>query len=205
MICVFSTDKATVFDDVLPIDDFAQVWSSVQKEEFSIDRTVAEHSLYWRHGDVLAASSAPCDYSQTGNGYRDTFKSVCFDVADQLGLTYSGFLSSVQLYGRGTKLSWHRDHGGVGTFAYYVHPEWKPTWGGELYVPEQVVRTETNKDRKLAYGTEMWDDLAAGWGLWIAPKPNRLVYTSPDVLHQVNRVDPDAGDNLRVALIGRLR
>ena len=205
MICVFSTDKVTVFDDVLPAEGFAQVWASVQKEEFSIDRTVAEHSLYWRHGDVLAASSAPCDYSQPNNGYRDTFKDACLKIANQLGVAYSSFLSSVQLYGRGTKLSWHRDSGGAGTFAYYVHPEWKPTWGGELYVPEQDVRPESNKDRKLTYGKEMWDDLSTGWGLWIAPKPNRLVYTAPDVLHQVNRVDPDAGDNLRVAVIGRLR
>lgn len=48
------------------------------------------------------------------------------------------------------------------------------------------------------------EHLKQGMGVYIAPKPNRCVMTGPGVWHGVNRIDPDAGDNVRVSVVAFL-
>ena len=43
-----------------------------------------------------------------------------------------------------------------------------------------------------------------GVGAYVSPRPNRCVLTAPGVFHSVNRVSPDAGDALRLAVVGFL-
>jgi hypothetical protein len=41
-----------------------------------------------------------------------------------------------------------------------------------------------------------------GRGIFVSPKPNRLVLINKNVIHGVTRVDSDAGENVRVSLTG---
>ena len=41
-----------------------------------------------------------------------------------------------------------------------------------------------------------------GLGIFVSPKPNRLVLINKNVIHGITRVDPDAGQNSRVTLTG---
>jgi hypothetical protein len=41
-----------------------------------------------------------------------------------------------------------------------------------------------------------------GMGIFVSPKPNRLVLINKKVIHGVTRVDLDAGQNSRVTLTG---
>jgi hypothetical protein len=41
-------------------------------------------------------------------------------------------------------------------------------------------------------------------GIFISPKPNRLVLINKGVLHGITRVDADAGENVRVTLTGMI-
>jgi len=41
-----------------------------------------------------------------------------------------------------------------------------------------------------------------GLGTFVSPKPNRLVLINGGTVHGITRVDPDAGQNMRVTLTG---
>ena len=41
-----------------------------------------------------------------------------------------------------------------------------------------------------------------GMGTFVSPKPNRLVLINSSTVHGITRVDPDAGQNIRLTLTG---
>ena len=43
-----------------------------------------------------------------------------------------------------------------------------------------------------------------GRGFFVSPKPNRLVIINKNIVHGINRVDADAGDNIRLSLGGAI-
>ena len=100
---------------------------------------------------------------------------------------------------RGSKLISHSDSPQyVGAGVYYCHSEWRSSWGGELFFPdisatEEDVYNKTNIsiDQKL-------QTLATG--RYVSPKPNRMVLINSGVLHSTNRIDPDAGNNIRTSV-----
>jgi len=44
--------------------------------------------------------------------------------------------------------------------------------------------------------------LNPGFGIYIAPLPNRIVFVNKRVVHKVERIDRSAGDNYRLSLTG---
>lgn len=129
------------------------------------------------------------------------FQQVALKLKGPLQLPDCGSLRiHLQASGMGVKLRWHTDNGGCGTLNWYCHPRWEEHWGGEV-----VIAGEPKGEIPRASLTE--DGLPcpkAGLALSITPKPNRCILVAPGVLHQVNRIDPDAGNALRLSMVGIL-
>ena len=104
------------------------------------------------------------------------------------------------IYPQGTALSWHTDSqkgGKTGAYTFYIHPRWKSNWGGELLVSEsdmsEAVQPRFDRDR---------DDGLEKDGIFITPKPNRLVIIKGGTLHKIARVELAAGNNVRASVSG---
>lgn len=166
----------------------------------------------WRLTDSYCFGSDSFLYSKMPfNNVMDAFIKAVLEFSgkypDLIPSSWKDVSIKSYLYPRGTKLSWHNDSGDYcGAFTYYVHPKWGSTWGGELVIAEappfeqvfdaNVMPPHLNHD---------WEDhylSIYGMGQWICPKPNRLVLLAPGTFHAINRVDDDAGDNVRCSLQG---
>lgn len=121
---------------------------------------------------------------------------------------WSYFFGRPYVYHAGTGLGWHTDgkYGAPGAFVYYAHPEWRPEWGGELLVSSPETKP---KDHESETMTSNWGNpshnaliMEHSIGHYVLPKPNRLVMMSGGFYHAIKKVDPSAGDNLRMTVQG---
>jgi Rps23 Pro-64 3,4-dihydroxylase Tpa1-like proline 4-hydroxylase len=72
---------------------------------------------------------------------------------------------------------------------------WNAEWGGELLISrERGMQTALPFDNTAVSEQVM----SQGLGTWIAPKPNRLVFTMNDVLHKVAKTTVQAGARLTI-------
>lgn len=106
------------------------------------------------------------------------------------------------VYPAGTQLSMHYDGDAVaGAFTFYVHETWQIRWGGWLVVmhadADERFDLATSEDQALAAGSGDYS-----YGQVIIPIPNRAVILGPNAKHLISRVDPLAGDRLRMSLNG---
>ncbi len=127
----------------------------------------------------------------------------------------------LHVYMSGAELSWHRDGAlGGGAYSFYVHNEWKHTWGGNLMVADSETKVQYHgpldgtsledmigrdygfRSRTWDLSTESKDTLTPGHGRYFAPVPNRLMITTGETTHKVERVDLSAGENSRRSLTG---
>lgn len=127
----------------------------------------------------------------------------------------------LHVYMSGAELSWHRDGAlGGGAYSFYVHNEWKHTWGGNLMVADSDTKVQYHgplegtsledmigrdygfRARTWDLSTESKDTLTPGHGRYFAPVPNRLMITTGETTHKVERVDLSAGENSRRSLTG---
>jgi SM-20-related protein len=72
----------------------------------------------------------------------------------------------------------------------YLHEEWEPDWGGELIIYKA--------DRQIAAGPKLRISHC------IAPEPGSLVLFTVPRFHRVRRVDPVAGEHVRLSIAGWL-
>lgn len=127
----------------------------------------------------------------------------------------------LHVYLSGSELSWHRDGAlGGGAYSFYIHDEWRHTWGGNLLIADSSTKMVPQKPME---GTSMEDMLGKaynvrsrtwnlkeesdmtmdpGHGRYFAPIPNRLMITTGEIVHKVERVDQSAGENTRRSLTG---
>ena len=111
------------------------------------------------------------------------------------------------VYPTGTGLSLHQDGLALsGAYTYFVHKQWNLHWGGYLLVLDaSTPKVATPSDIPMLWlddnseNTRVWDP---GLALCILPKPNRLVFISPDTQHLISRVDAAAGHHSRLSLAG---
>ncbi len=208
------TADFAVFDDVLAPSQFLDVWDALKRREYAQPSSKIWQSV-WRpaDGQPLVSQvgfistrpfSGPIDLAidRTIEAFRLTPELV---GAEGQAWIDAGF--TLYAYPRGSRLSLHDDSNYAGTAVFWLHPKWGASWGGELMIPE--VSKEESESLKLrnARGAESLldrsDDMALlrhGRGHFILPKPNRLVVISAGVCHRMNRVDDDAGENLRCSL-----
>lgn len=127
----------------------------------------------------------------------------------------------LHVYLAGSELSWHRDGAlGGGAYSFYIHDEWRHTWGGNLLIadpstkmapvqPLQGTSIEDMLGRQYNIRSRTWNlkeesemTLNPGHGRYFAPIPNRLMITTGEIVHKVERVDQSAGENARRSLTG---
>ena len=203
---VIETDRFAIYDDVLPNDKFPVMWNYAEQENYSQPHQQGWKKV-WRLNDGEPFGTKLYYHTDAPfNMPMDNFHAICLDMAekhpDLLG-EWDEISMRTYLYPRGAKLSWHNDTGYEGVVIYYIHPYWGSTWGGELFV------ANTPKGGPgLAHLDHRQEDYflsEIGCGHYVTSKPNRAVIQSPNVWHQVNRIDDDAGDHIRAAMIGFFR
>lgn len=205
------TDKVLVLDDALPEVAWRAVWDNVSAcEDYSPKDVLAEWTKVW-HWETMPPVSSVRTYWYSDSPFGK-YPDVVGDLFLQAARRYpdlAGAFKELRLHTHliphGAGISLHRDGHAAGSFTYYPHPVWEPGWGGELFVPD--VAGDHGEHPGHRYGSAYRrEDLPDGMdvGVYVAPRPNRLVLTAPRVYHSVNRVSPAAGDNLRVAVVGFL-
>lgn len=212
MRLLYRTSKFAIYDDVLSPEEFTQLFSYVQDENYGKPIEGNNWIKVWRLGDCSPVAG-PCRYASQGNTNTalDLVKVKMEEAAKahpELVQPFKDLSIRPYLYPRGTKLSWHDDstvYSGAATF--YCHKKWGSTWGGELLVAETPALKDVFAGQNLPkpHMDHEWEDHFIniyGMGHFISPKPNRLVLMAPGVYHSINRVDPDAGDHLRASVVG---
>lgn len=198
--------RVVVVDDCLPEDLWDSVLNSVHHELMKPWNVVGEYDRVWRYEGILPASSVSYLHSK---GPYDTYPGVMGQFFLSLASRFPDLVTPgwgdlrihSHICNRGTKLNWHIDGHCHAALTYYPHKRWESTWGGELFVPELPPQKKPKRTYNNNWENEVLKD---GIGIYITPKPNRCVITAPGVLHQVTRIDPDAGDAVRVSIVGFL-
>lgn len=211
----FANDRVAIYDDVLPSDDFDRLWVCVQNDQYRVPEREGAWIKVWRLNDGPSLSSKEYLYSRnTSANHMDVvFRHVIElarrhpNIVGKESETWTDISLRSYLYPRGGKLSWHDDTGiYCGELVYYTHPEWGSTWGGELLIADTDA-SRSIRDQAIVgpYMDHRWEDryvLDAGLGMFVSPKPNRLVLLAEGLYHAINRVDADAGDNIRCSITG---
>jgi Rps23 Pro-64 3,4-dihydroxylase Tpa1-like proline 4-hydroxylase len=150
------------------------------------------------------------------------FMRTIHEYASEHRTDWSNFSLMMHAYTAGAELSWHRDSGMFsGAYTFYLHKDWKHTWGGNMLIASP--ETEFNVYKEHSTDVEPMDMyskeikkilptfdlenesqnvLNPGFGMYIAPLPNRIVFVNKRVVHKVERIDRSAGDNYRLSLTG---
>lgn len=214
MKITLKTKNYVVIDDLLPRDQFENLWLHVQNESYiNPHSTQTGWQKVWRLNDYNCLGGPSYVLSKKPfNNYMDGASSWMLaaakhaeDISGKQGENWVDATFRSYVYPRGSKLSWHNDAGNYyAALTYYTHPYWGSTWGGELLVANvsknipTTVKTAPHLDHK-------WEDeylAEIGAGQWIFPKPNRLVIMAGGAYHSINRIDDNAGDNCRCSIVG---
>lgn len=198
-----------VIDDVLSPDLALGVRLDLEQEVYSTFNMLQHWSRIWRLGDTRPASTIARRMSEgpfEKKPYIHLLASVFDQVAKQmpeLVKPYTDLRIHSHVYNRDVKIAWHVDTHSVGSFTYYAQEKWSVNWGGELFIPHGIapVLEEVLPSFSFAKEEELLNNMI---GVYISPKPNRLVLLLPGIYHMVNRVDADAGDNVRLTVVGFL-
>jgi hypothetical protein len=232
MRIVVSRPEALVIDEFLEPAAFELAWAYVQSEEFEPVHRMGWVKAWRLsdgvplRGPVTLSHATPTDRFSpvfpTGKGV-DLLTREILAHREQLSpwvgehaRDWTHFFCRPYIYPAHTGLSWHRDdeHNTTGAFTFYCHPEWNVQWGGELLVAD-ISSRELVFPRSPVFGgdaqflgthlnnsAENEALLATGAGLYVLPKPNRLVVVPAGVLHSIKKVDAAAGNSVRVSLQG---
>lgn len=134
-----------------------------------------------------------------------SFTDVHPEIVGVEGRDWDSIFLSPWIYPVGSALSPHCDADRYsGSFTYFLHTLWSPTWGGELI----VYADGTNVIESLADdGGHPWlsgfvGQLGGGIDRAIFPAPNRLVLLGRDRIHRIARIDTNAGTHVRLSIAG---
>ena len=201
-------EKFVVYDGVLPEEDMESFYLWGQNLRYSSINSGGESMKIWRVSDGNPLVSVESyDHSDHPFGNKiDILAPKVIEISknhpEVFGEYDSVFFRSY-VYGKGTKIDWHTDHGYKSAAIFYYHPYWGSNWGGELKVAE-IPEIEYGVHNVGGPMDNRWIDRilsVAGFGYYFEPKPNRLVATRAGVWHSINRVDENAGDNLRFSIV----
>lgn len=211
MRLLLKNSKFAIYDDVLPKEEFQQLWGYVQEEHYAQPQSQGNWLKVWRIGDCSPMGSR--SYYKSEAPFNLPLDNVAKKI-EQAGADNPELIKPFEdvvyrnyLYPRGCKLSWHDDSTVYcGAATYYTHPKWGSTWGGELMVAEvPPLASAYPKGVNKPHMDHQWEDdyiNIFGMGQYVVPKPNRLVIMAPGVYHAINRVDADAGDHPRCSVVG---
>lgn len=203
----YSDPRVVVLDDFLDADLWARVLGYMEGATCSIDHVGDRYDRAWSWTGSPPFSSEAFRSDETGSLWAELLFPVFTQIARQLQgplalPPWNHLRLHFQVAGAGVKLRWHLDGHCAGAFTWYAHRRWEPNWGGELLIPAGDAPKKL--PRLHCWSKGFLDGVDVGTGLYIAPKPNRCVVLAPGVLHGVTRVDSDAGDNVRLGVVGFL-
>lgn len=212
-------ERILVMDDFLSASQLETLWDEVQQLDYRSWKSeiwnkhypADSGDLYEGPAALDVAADTACTAVQafivTLRASADKFENLCGRRGhDWQVLTVRPFVMPA-----GSCLSWHEDGGGkTGAFVFYAHPHWGARWGGELLVAQpptpaaMATAREKQRDKQPYFETQILDALldSPGLGSYITPRPNRLVILKGGTWHSIRRVEPAAGDHLRVTLAG---
>ncbi len=232
---VFTSSQAVVIDDFLDSTTFQRVlhycgnahfqtvhanqWRKVWR--ITDGQPLQGGTVYWAPPEVElpdVASKARHPIGADIDLFVEQMLPVLPDVQDIIGAAgrdWSDFTVAPWIYPPGSALSLHQDGFRYsGAFTFFAHRRWNIHWGGYLLVLDPA--TPTARDwpgaQANAAGISWIDDTDENSRLWepgfahcIFPKPNRLVFLSPEAQHLLSRVDPNAGQHPRISVAGFFR
>jgi hypothetical protein len=220
------TPEVLVVDDFLPIDVWDKIFNQVQVDRW---RQSEIDDKFWHMTDGANYKGVKRWYNE--RPYKDNselwfehftaFLDNCPDSKDFVNEKYYNIAMQCHGYPVGSKNPWHTDLG-YSTYTYYLHKKWQINWDSTLLIIpmeakleyEQLLKLDKNSVHTDSYAKdnmpmEMFEQskkfssiIEYGRGIFVSPKPNRLVLINKNVIHGVTRVDSDAGENVRVSLTG---
>lgn len=216
MKVILQTNKCLVVDEFLPEALHAEVWRALAYHTWNPGSIVGNWSRTWDvdgplpySTDAILHSKAKKDKPTVNSAVGDHMAFVA-GKAKEWGIEglikpWDDLRLHSQMMLRGTKLYCHPDKHSCGSFTWYAHQVWRSHWGGELFLPDVPLYSNAGGLENFQFGRD-WEDkhLANGTGTYVAPMPNRMILVAPGAYHGVNRVDVDAGDALRVVVVGFL-
>ncbi|MGB5623886.1 MAG: hypothetical protein WBN65_15445 [Gammaproteobacteria bacterium] len=130
--------------------------------------------------------------------YRSKFQPTCKSMT-----------ARSYLHPQGSSLDWHNDAGRfAGAYAFYCHPRWHASWGGELMLiedeipdellPEKEIMEEGEIRRRRNWNVIHKDDLSellmarTTSTEFIFPVPNRIVIMRRGLWHKIGLVKDQA-------------
>jgi hypothetical protein len=219
---VYSDSGLAVIDGVLSSADFASLHEAAAEGRYrSVHRDGWDKA--WRRWDGEPLRGEGIYYDPTNRfdwrGARyptgspldllvETLRSFTSDHPEIVGVEGSDWDSiflSPWIYPVGSALSPHCDADHYsGSFTYFLHAVWSPTWGGELIVYDEGSNAAYDLPRE---GGHPWlsgfvGQLGGGIDRAIFPAPNRLALLGRNRIHRIARVDPNAGTHVRLSIAG---
>ena len=141
--------------------------------------------------------------------YREIVRMVSAEeqVYGRRGADWDTVSFTYWTYPAGSRLNWHNDAGlgRTGEFVYFLHEQWRSSWGGELLVVDEDLRESAEDLRAGMSIDDRMESLlvrSAANPVAIIPWPNRLVMVKAGTVHTIRRVDHTAGAALRRTLTG---
>lgn len=213
MKCSLKTENTAIFDEVFDTDMFRQFVHFFNNQNFAF-RHANNWFKVWRlsDGQIIAGQEStypkvpfdsPLDWLH--HQVINLAKTYLEDICGKEGEEWEQIVYTPYIYPAGTKISWHDDYGYSAACIFYCHTEWSPNWGGELMVAkappfnEIVDQAEMDDQIMRKYITKIINH--DGFGHYINPLPNRMVFTKGGAWHSINRVDKAAGDNTRNSVV----
>jgi len=200
-----------VIDDFLPHQAHLDLWDAFQETVAFPEKARDWNRVYQlMDGDSPVSSAFPSRKpwlrDGTAGGSQDappalrTFSDAFFglmsrDVAPLSFAPWTGFSLSAWVYRPGSGLDWHSDTGWLAGYIYYAHPVWRPNWGGELLVAEDTVIQSDSPNRTAETACD-------GGGVFLCPRPNRLVLLRGGTWHCIKKVESAAGEAFRASVSG---
>lgn len=223
---VINQPECLVVDDFLSTEDWKKLYNQIQVDKWLKINNAADKYWHLTDGDGYKTKRLISKERPFHNNYDIWFHrlSKFFETkeAKKFMGDIIGFSCRAYAYPVGGKNPWHNDLGMM-TYAFFIHKHWQINWDGTLLIIP-VNQIDYNQLFELTDGSKGNDQYSAdnipmemfeqnekykkimdyGRGTFISPKPNRLVIINKNVIHGVNRVDKDAGENSRISLSGSI-
>jgi hypothetical protein len=166
-----------VIDDFLEPRDHLDLWDAFQHSVLHPAEAPMWNRSY-RVSDGALHDEAPGAAPPALRALAEALSALMRDPPVTLD-PWTGFTQSRWLYRAGFGLEWHSDTGWLGGYIYFAHAQWRASWGGELLVATDEARSD---------------------GVFITPRPNRLVLLRGGTMHCVKKVESTAA--LRASVSG---
>lgn len=209
MILTAKDVQFAIVDETLDSDSFKNFWNYFGQLDF-VYRSMTGWQKFWKINDGQILSSA--SYNSTNleaplnaihQGVSALAEQHLESIVGKKGEAWNEIVYTPFIYPVGSKTSWNNNYDCAASCIFYVHQEWNPHWGGELFIaktpPKEEIVTTTPNSITREYVSPLLDSY--GMGIYISPLPNRMVFLKGSVWNFMNRIDQSAGDKVHCSIV----